>query len=100
MVTDTAGFIGNIIKQWTWFWNNLILFIYLGTSNWSEDYFTTTAGVSFVFEPIRKVHEHSQIDLRQQLEDVFHRDFYSDLSQSMRSWPLFDSLKLYANAMK
>ena len=34
MVTDKAGLIG--------------------TSNWTEDYYTTTAGITFVLEPLQR----------------------------------------------
>ena len=32
----------------------------LGTSNWTEDYFTTTAGQGFVFEPISESSNHDR----------------------------------------
>ena len=48
MVTDQEGFIG--------------------TSNWSADYFISTGGIGFVFTG----------PVRQQLEDVFSRDWESD----------------------
>ena len=58
MVTESSGFIGkdkygNFIMT-----KNIATYtfiILIGTSNWSEDYFTTTAGISFVFEPVKKV---------------------------------------------
>ena len=64
MVTDVGGFIG--------------------TSNWTEDYYTTTAGVSIVIEPVKRVHEKSQLDLRQQMKQIFFRDFYSDLAHNLQ----------------
>lgn len=52
-----------------------------GTSNWTEDYYTTTAGVTLVFEPVKQVLGNSSvIDLREQMEQVFFRDFNSDLA--------------------
>ena len=52
----------------------------LGTSNWTEDYFTTTAGVTIVIEPYKNKNS-STIDLRQQLEEIFFRDYNSALAQ-------------------
>ena len=71
----------------------------LGTSNWTEDYFTTTAGQGFVFEPISESSNHdrdrsetdeawlpadpavnSRFNLRDQLEQIFHRDWTSKMA--------------------
>jgi len=46
---------------------------YIGTSNWSGDYFISTGGVGFVFSG----------DLRKQLEDIFRRDWNSDYAGQM-----------------
>ena len=54
MVTDKEGFIG--------------------TSNWSGDYFISTGGVGFVFTG----------KLRSQLVDIFHRDWSSDYSHPIQ----------------
>lgn len=51
----------------------------IGTSNWTEDYFSTTAGVTFVIEPVNK--DRSNQDLRDQMEDIFFRDYNSTLAQ-------------------
>ncbi|EZA57925.1 Phospholipase D3 [Ooceraea biroi] len=67
---------------------------YIGTSNWSGDYFIDTAGIGTVFETVRQQNGDS---VRQQLEDVFHRDWYSNYSfplnvsetrSSEKSWSL------------
>ncbi|XP_014480692.1 PREDICTED: phospholipase D3-like [Dinoponera quadriceps] len=50
---------------------------YIGTSNWSGDYFINTAGIGTVFE---NVGHQTKDGIRQQLEDIFHRDWYSDYS--------------------
>ena len=55
MVTDKEGFIG--------------------TSNWSGDYFISTGGVGFVFTGA----------LRSQLVDIFHRDWTSDYAQPVQN---------------
>lgn len=47
---------------------------YIGTSNWSGDYFIDTAGIGMVFEDVGQKNEES---IRQQLEDIFHRDWNS-----------------------
>ncbi len=53
----------------------------LGTSNWTEDYFTDSAGISIIFEPVpgsRKSRRKST--LIEKLQNVFLRDFTSDLA--------------------
>ncbi|XP_011499625.1 PREDICTED: phospholipase D3-like [Ceratosolen solmsi marchali] len=47
---------------------------YIGTSNWSGDYFINTAGIGLVFEDADRKNVNS---LRQQLEAVFERDWSS-----------------------
>ncbi|XP_053205808.1 5'-3' exonuclease PLD3-like [Panonychus citri] len=48
--------------------------LYIGTSNWSADYFVNTAGVSFVasFAEVKKVR-----NLRKDVLDIFYRDWDS-----------------------
>ena len=46
---------------------------YIGTSNWSADYFINTGGIGFVFHS----KDASKRDLRRQLADVFQRDWES-----------------------
>lgn len=48
---------------------------YIGTSNWSGDYFTVTGGVGVVIQ--------GDTELRQQLEDVFLRDWNSEFAYSL-----------------
>lgn len=50
---------------------------YIGTSNWSGDYFIDTAGVGFVSQDT--VHDRSDnvTTLRSQLASVFERDWNS-----------------------
>ena len=56
----------------------------LGTSNWTEDYFTTTAGVTIVFTPIESKKKPTSQDLRQQMKQIFLRDFSSDLAKNLQ----------------
>ncbi|XP_012151519.2 5'-3' exonuclease PLD3 [Megachile rotundata] len=61
---------------------------YVGTSNWSGDYFINTAGVGTVFESIG---DQTSENLRQQLENIFHRDWNSEYSYGLNgSLPLLD----------
>lgn len=53
---------------------------YIGTSNWSGDYFTDTAGVGFVVHETNYNKNSSEPTLRSQLEAVFKRDWYSNYS--------------------
>lgn len=50
---------------------------YIGTSNWSGDYFTNTAGIGLVMED--SVHERNttQSTIRSDLAAVFERDWNS-----------------------
>ena len=64
MVTDKAGLIG--------------------TSNWSEDYFTATGGVSFVIEEVKPLKNHSKGNLIDQMRMIFLRDFESKLAKSFK----------------
>ncbi|KAJ7307600.1 hypothetical protein JRQ81_009634 [Phrynocephalus forsythii] len=47
---------------------------YIGTSNWSEDYFVNTTGVGLV---VRQQGSAAGLTLRDQLKDVFLRDWSS-----------------------
>ncbi|XP_067938490.1 5'-3' exonuclease PLD3-like [Watersipora subatra] len=51
---------------------------YIGTSNWSGDYFITTAGVGMIFNQSNA--DMSAITIRKQLADVFDRDWQSQYS--------------------
>jgi len=48
---------------------------YIGTSNWAGDYFTVTGGVGVVVEGLSQV--------RQELEDVFMRDWTSEFAKPL-----------------
>ncbi|XP_056294883.1 5'-3' exonuclease PLD3 isoform X2 [Pseudoliparis swirei] len=51
--------------------------VYIGTSNWSENYFTQTAGVGLVVNQTGSVVESGQETLQSQAEALFHRDWTS-----------------------
>ncbi|XP_024936685.1 phospholipase D3 isoform X2 [Cephus cinctus] len=53
---------------------------YIGTSNWSGDYFIDTAGIGMLFEDNSQKNQNS---IRQQLEDIFHRDWNSPYAHSL-----------------
>lgn len=60
---------------------------YIGTSNWSGDYFTDTAGVAFVFQTEHNngfFHNHTINDLRKELQNVFYRDWFSPYAVPLR----------------
>lgn len=59
---------------------------YIGTSNWSGDYFINTGGIGLVVNQKRnKATSSTEGDVRQQLEDVFLRDW-----NSQYAWDLND----------
>ena len=70
----------------TFYSSKQLKIIHLGTSNWSEDYFTRTAGISLAFEPIEMNHGGLHADLL----SVFLRDwnsvFCTELSYSWNHW--------------
>lgn len=51
---------------------------YIGTSNWSADYFIYTGGIGLVVSQPRGGSGNVTVDIRQQLADVFDRDWYSE----------------------
>ncbi|PZC75645.1 hypothetical protein B5X24_HaOG205888 [Helicoverpa armigera] len=59
---------------------------YIGTSNWSGDYFISTAGVAFVFQD--QTHDGSfqnlTRDIRKDLQEVFERDWNSPYAVPLR----------------
>jgi phospholipase D3/4 len=51
---------------------------YIGTSNWSGDYFVDTAGVAFVFQDdSHGMFQNITQDIRKDLQEVFERDWTS-----------------------
>ncbi|XP_069687387.1 5'-3' exonuclease PLD3-like isoform X2 [Periplaneta americana] len=56
---------------------------YIGTSNWSGDYFTKTAGVGVVIRTANSKNDTSTNPLREQLQQVFERDWNSSYSSPL-----------------
>lgn len=54
---------------------------YIGTSNWAGDYFLKTGGIGIVVKP--ESGQSSPSDIRQQLQDVFERDWNSEYTFSL-----------------
>ena len=50
---------------------------YVGTSNWSADYFLNTAGVGYVVNETEAVSTADQMTLRANLQAVFERNWNS-----------------------
>ncbi|CAK1555215.1 unnamed protein product [Leptosia nina] len=61
---------------------------YIGTSNWSGDYFLDTAGVAFVYRPdtdeVKDASRNISRDIRRDLQDVFERDWTSPYAVPLR----------------
>lgn len=49
--------------------------VFTGTSNWSENYFTQTAGVGLVVNQTGSEVKAGQQTLQSQAEELFHRDW-------------------------
>jgi phospholipase D3/4 len=49
---------------------------YIGTSNWSGDYFTDTAGIGFVAQNLNH-NGYNTSTIRSELEAIFERDWNS-----------------------
>ena len=55
-----------------------------GTSNWTEDYFEDSAGISIIFEPwTTSDTKNRKNNLLSQLEDIFQRDWNSKLAKNI-----------------
>lgn len=83
MVTDNCAFIGK--SKFTKIKYIITKFLpcdhFLGTSNWSGDYFIDTAGVSLVIPSADKIA--SSDTIRLQLQQIFQRDWDSDFSRPL-----------------
>lgn len=58
---------------------------YIGTSNWSEDYFTNTAGIGLIISETERgwPHKTDHHLIRDQLQSIFDRDWSSEYAK----WP-------------
>lgn len=62
---------------------------YIGTSNWSGDYFVNTAGVGLVMEPsMASPKKKNPLAVRDQLQSVFERDWDSPYSSLLSELPV------------
>lgn len=50
---------------------------YIGTSNWSADYFINTAGIGLILEETQSDRNETTPSIRKDLENVFDRDWNS-----------------------
>ncbi|XP_057205870.1 5'-3' exonuclease PLD3 [Triplophysa rosa] len=57
--------------------------VYIGTSNWSENYFTQTAGVGLVVNQTGSAVRHGQQTVQSQLKNIFQRDWHSQYAQTL-----------------
>ncbi|XP_029917360.1 phospholipase D3 isoform X2 [Myripristis murdjan] len=57
--------------------------VYIGTSNWSENYFTQTAGVGLVVNQTGTVVGSGQVTLQSQVEELFLRDWNSQYARTL-----------------
>lgn len=55
---------------------------FIGTSNWSADYFIDTGGIGLIVNQNK-----TQADVRQQVEDIFLRDWNSNYSTNIWDFP-------------
>ncbi|XP_072346425.1 5'-3' exonuclease PLD3 isoform X2 [Scyliorhinus torazame] len=58
---------------------------YIGTSNWSGDYFENTAGVGLVINQSNSSWRSEGSTVQEQLQSVFERDWYSPYSKVLNS---------------
>lgn len=56
---------------------------YIGTSNWSGDYFVNTAGVGVVLEDSVNERNASMRTVRSDLANVFERDWHSKYARDL-----------------
>ncbi|XP_052010995.1 5'-3' exonuclease PLD3-like [Xyrauchen texanus] len=57
--------------------------VYIGTSNWSENYFTQTAGVGLVVNQTGSAVGWGQQTIQSQLHNIFQRDWDSEYAQTL-----------------
>ncbi|KAF4104685.1 5'-3' exonuclease PLD3 isoform X2 [Onychostoma macrolepis] len=57
--------------------------VYIGTSNWSENYFTQTAGVGLVVNQTGSAVGQGQKTIQSQMQEIFQRDWHSEYAQTL-----------------
>lgn len=59
---------------------------YIGTSNWSADYFTNTAGIGLVLEESTQADQNdTTITIRKDLASIFERDWNSPYAVELKT---------------
>ncbi|XP_049684422.1 5'-3' exonuclease PLD4 isoform X2 [Accipiter gentilis] len=56
---------------------------YIGTSNWSEDYFVNTAGVGLIIKQNLTNLQRKQLPIQEQLKNLFERDWNSEYAVNL-----------------
>lgn len=56
---------------------------YIGTSNWSGDYFISTAGIGYIVTQEMDGKAHAKTPIQDQLRLVFERDWNSKYSKAL-----------------
>lgn len=57
---------------------------YIGTSNWSGDYFTDTAGIGFILQETTTDQNETMQTIRKDLASIFDRDWNSEYAADLR----------------
>lgn len=59
---------------------------YIGTSNWSADYFTNTAGIGFILQDTSTFDRNETMQsIRKDLASLFERDWNSEYAADLQS---------------
>lgn len=64
-------------------WWSIVILCFTGTSNWSENYFTQTAGVGLVVNQTGSAVGQGQQTVQSQLQKIFQRDWQSEYAQPL-----------------
>lgn len=70
---------------------------YIGTSNWSADYFTDTAGIGLVLQETSEINRNETMQsIRKDLANIFDRDWNSEYAHDMKRWNEFITDETYS----
>lgn len=58
---------------------------YIGTSNWSADYFINTAGIGLILEETQSDRNETLPSIRRDLASIFDRDWNSSYAVELKS---------------
>lgn len=59
--------------------------VYIGTSNWSADYFINTAGIGLILEETQSDRNETSPSIRRDLASIFDRDWNSSYAVELKS---------------